>query len=418
MHIRSSAWLSLLLLISPIVTLAATLPPSSTAASNAQPTPSADGGKHELSKPDADAWLDGFMPYAIRRDDFAGAAVVIVKDGKILTSRGFGYADVAARKPVDPARTIFRAGSISKLFTWTAVMQLVEQGKIDLDADVNRYIDFKIPPFQGRPVTMRNLMTHTAGFNEAFKNGIRSTGEIPALGVVIKRMLPARVFAAGSTPAYSNYGATLAGYIVERVSGLPFNTYVERNIFQPLGMMHATFQQPVPASLAPFLSKSYVSGSGAPTPFELVSVPPAGGVSLSGDDVAKFMIALLGQGAGLMQPQTAQQMMEPTTVILPGLNRMALGFYEQRVNGLSAVGHGGDLNQARAYLWLLPAQNVGVYLVLNSAGASEPASFDIRLDLFQSFGDRYFPAAAQAPVELATAKDHAKMLAGNYTLSR
>jgi hypothetical protein len=111
-------------------------------------------------------------------------------------------------------------------------------------------------------------------------------------------------------------------------------------------------------------------------------------------------------------------MLEPTNVVLPGLNRMALGFYEQKVNGLSAIGHGGDLNHAHSYLWLLPTQNIGVYMVMNSAGVSEPESFDIRLDLFQAFGDRYFPDARRPPVELPTAKAHAKMLSGNYSASR
>lgn len=351
-----------------------------------------DSARHELSKADADAWLDGFMPYALLQDDIAGAEVVIVKDGQVLTERGFGYADMATRTAVDPTLTIFRAGSVSKLFTWTAVMQLVEQGKIDLDADVNRYIDFKIPPFRGRPITMRDLMTHTPGFGEVFKGGIRSTGAVPPLGVVVKRMLPDRIYPAGTTPAYSNYGCALAGYVVERISGMPFNTYVEHNIFQPLGMVHSTFRQPPPPDLAPLLSKSYAIASKGATPFELVSIPPAGGVSVSGDDMAKFMMALLNQGANLMRPRTAQQMLEPTRVVLPELSRMALGFYEQQVNGLSAIGHGGDLNHARAYLWLLPAQNIGVYIVMNSSGASEAASFDIRLGLFQAFCDRYFPA--------------------------
>jgi hypothetical protein len=199
---------------------------------------------------------------------------------------------------------------------------------------------------------------------------------------------------------------------------MPFAAYVERNIFEPLGMTHSTFLQPLPPDLAPLMSKGYLTASKDAKPFELVSVPPAGGASVSGDDMAKFMIALLNHGAGLMRSQTARQMLEPTRVVLPGLNRMALGFYEQQVNGLSAIGHGGDLNYVHSYLWLLPAQNVGLYVVMNSAGASEAESFDIRLGLFQAFGDRYFPVPQPAPVELSTAKADAKMLAGNYSVSR
>jgi CubicO group peptidase (beta-lactamase class C family) len=206
------------------------------------------------------------MPYTLESNDIAGAAVVIVKDGQVLTQRGFGYADVAARKRVDPATTMFRAGSISKLFTWTAVMQLVEQHKIDLDADVNQYLDFKIPPYQGKPITVRNLMTHTPGFEEAFKGGIRFSGQVPPLDEVLKGMLPERVYAPGTTPAYSNYGAGVASYIVQRISGIPFEEYVERNIFGPLNMTHSSFRQPLPAQLAPFMSQGYRKRRWTPNP--------------------------------------------------------------------------------------------------------------------------------------------------------
>jgi CubicO group peptidase (beta-lactamase class C family) len=187
--------------------------------------------RHELTETDADAWLDGFMRYALAQGDIAG--------------------------------------------------QLVEQGKIDLDADVNRYLDFQIPPFDGRPITMRNIMTHTSGFEEAFKGGIRFSGTVPPLGEVVKHMLPERVFAPGTTPAYSNYATAVAGYIVERVSGMSFEDYIERNIFQRLGMTHSSFRQPLPPQLAPYMSKGYPQASVDARPFELISVPPAGSLSMS-----------------------------------------------------------------------------------------------------------------------------------------
>ena len=104
------------------------------------PPASEDAPTHALTPADANAWLDGFLPYVLAEADIAGAVVVIVKDGQVITQRGYGYSDVAARRPVDPATTLFRPGSISKLFTWTAVMQQVEQGKLDLNADINQYI--------------------------------------------------------------------------------------------------------------------------------------------------------------------------------------------------------------------------------------------------------------------------------------
>ena len=181
-------------------------------ASSPQPVADARAGLSgaQLTKADVDAWLDGYMPYALKRGDAAGAVVVVVKDGAILTQRGFGYADIDARKPIDPETTLFRQASVSKLFTWTAVMQMVEQGKIDLDRDVNAYLDFKIPLRDGKPITMRNLMTHTSGFDEV-QRGIYSNDSrsIPPLGAFLKQSLPRRIFAPGTTPAYSNYATAL-----------------------------------------------------------------------------------------------------------------------------------------------------------------------------------------------------------------
>jgi CubicO group peptidase (beta-lactamase class C family) len=124
---------------------------------------------HPLTATDLNAWLDGYMPHALARGDIAGAAVIVVSDGEVMAERGWGLADVASGRIVDPDSTVFRIGSVGKLFTWTAVMQLVERGKLDLDADINAYLDFRIPPRDGRPITLRHLMTHTPGFEERIK---------------------------------------------------------------------------------------------------------------------------------------------------------------------------------------------------------------------------------------------------------
>jgi CubicO group peptidase (beta-lactamase class C family) len=372
---------------------------------------------HELTQADAAAWLDGYFPYALAQGDITGAVVVIVKDGQILTLRGYGYADRAARQWVDPANTLFRPGSTSKLFTWTAVMQLVEQGKIDLDADVNRYLDFSIPPFEGKPITMRNIMTHTPGFEQSLKHLIVFHGPAPALGETLKSRLPRRVFAPGSTPAYSNYATGLAGYIVERVSGLDYAEYIERKIFQPLGMSHSTFRQPLPVALEASMSKGYSKASADAEPYEFVTLAPAGAGAMSGSDMAKFMIAQLNQGAGLMQPATAQLMHDPTHVNVSGTNRMALGFYEKRDEGVEAIAHEGDAINFHSDLWLFPHENVGMFVSMNSAGAGS-ATHDIRRALFYQFSERYFSATAKPPpLHTPTAREHAKLLAGSYISS-
>ena len=251
----------------------------------------------QLTKADVDTWLDGFMPYALSSGGIAGAVVVVVKDGQVLTERGFGYADVKTKKPVDPQRTLFRPGSVSKTFTWTAVMQQVEAGKLDLDTDVNRYLDFTIPPYNGQPITLRNLMTHSAGFEEQLRdNFVTKAKDMQPLDVFLKHNIPERIYAPGTVVAYSNYGATLAGYMVQRVSGEPFDAYVKRHIFDPLGMTHSTFDQPLPASLAPDMASGYITADKPPRPFEMITVAPAGSLSSTGDDMARFMIAHLQGG--------------------------------------------------------------------------------------------------------------------------
>ena len=394
--------------------------PASEAQKSVSSAPAVFPTSATLTKQDVDTWLDGMMPFALRRGDLAGAVVVVVKDGQVLTQRGFGYADAATRTPVDPARTLFRPGSVSKLFTWTAVMQQVEAGKIDLDADVNTYLDFKIPLKNGKPVTMRQLMTHTAGFEEHGKLTMFDDPkfQIP-LGDLVKGGIPNRIYAAGSTPSYSNYGTALAGYIVERVSKLSFDDYVEQRIFQPLGMAQSTFRQPLPKAFAPFMATGYRQLSTGPYKFEIVGPSPAGGLSSTGADMAKFMIAHLNQGAGLMKPETARMMHDTPLTILPPLNRMELGFFETNINGRQVIGHLGDTQAFHTALHLFTKENIGIYMSFNATG--EAASVGpVRRALFEDFADRYLPGneMPDTRVDAKTSAEHAKMLVGNWLNSR
>jgi len=378
----------------------------------------------QLTTQDVNAWLDGFMPYAIGRGDIPGAVVVVVKDGQILTSRGYGYADVAKHRKVDPATTLFRPGSVSKLFTWTALMQQVEQGKVDLNADVNQYIDFKIPPYQGKPITVLDLMTHTPGLEEAVKDLITlDQKDYVQFDALLKRWVPNRIYAPGSTPAYSNYGASLAGYIVQRVSGLPFDTYVQRNIFARLGMAHATFSQPLPSNLKPLMAEGYISGKEKPYGYEFVSAAPAGSLAASGEDMGRFMIAHLQNGEyngqRILQPQTAVLMHARANLPFQGLDGMAHGFYETNINGMRVIAHGGDTVAFHSDLHLFLDKNVGIFMSMNSAG-KEGAAGPLRNALFEDFADRYFPEPANLALKAdpKNAKEDAERLAGIYSTTR
>jgi CubicO group peptidase (beta-lactamase class C family) len=401
------------------------VPPGPTTPTPAQvaPAPATPPTGPALTAEDAGSWLDGIMPYAIARGDIAGAVVVVVKDGQVLLEKGYGYADAATHKPVDPDTTLFRPGSVSKLFTWTAVMQLVEQGKIDLDRDINAYLDFQIPPFDGKPVTMRNLMTHTAGFEEALKDLIADapTPE-PKLADYIKTHLPTRIYPPGEIPAYSNYGATLAGYIVQRLSGQPFDTYIEQHIFTPLGMQHASFRQPLPAALQPFMSNGYDTPEDGAKPWEIVIPAPAGSSSISGGDMAKFMIAHLQDGEyngqRILQARTAQMMHSTALELLPPLNSMLLGFYQMNRNGHHIIGHAGDSRWFHSELTLFPDDHVGLFVSLNSVG-KDGAAGPVRRALREGFTDRYFPGPGPTgSVDPAVAAHDALRLAGTYVSSR
>jgi len=398
------------------------------AGASAPATPPPDGA-HALTAQDLDAWLDGYMPYALRSGDLAGAVVTVVKDGQLLTARGYGYADIAKHVPVDPYRTLFRPGSVSKLITWTAVMQLVEAGKIDLDKDVNTYLDFQIPARGGQPVTMRQIMTHTAGFEEAVKDLITfDSKRVIAIEPYLKRWVPRRIFDPGTTPAYSNWATTLAGYIVQRVSGLSFNDYVDQRIFAPLGMKFSTFRQPLPAALAPFEAVGYPRASMPAKPFENVTAAPAGSLSASGVDMARFMIAHLRNGEldgqRILQPATAEMMhnspvdkVNPRSLI-PPLNRMELGFFETNINGREVIGHLGDTENFHTSLHLFTKEGVGFYVSFNSAG-KEGAAHQVRLALFKDFADRYLPSLEKdGTVDAKTAAEHARLMVGNWQDSR
>ena len=392
--------------------------PEKTPLTNPEPRPQQPSAHaYEMTAADVEAFLDGLVPLQLKRDDIAGATVSVVKDGKVLFAKGYGYADVEKKKPVSAQDTLFRPGSISKLFTWTSIMQLYEQGKLDLDRDINDYLDFKIPEAFGKPITLKNVMTHTPGFEEQVKDLFTVGNSKPDLGQYLKTHIPGRVYPPGTVPAYSNYATAVAGYIVERVSGRPFDEYVTENILKPLKMTHSTFTQPLPSELAPLMSNGYRLGSGSAESFEVVNPYPAGSLSSSATDMAQFMIAHLQDGqlgdARILKPETARLMHSRLFALDDAANAMCYGFYEESRNGQRIIGHGGDTVYFHSDLHLVLDQKLGFFVSYNSAGSGGNG----RLALWEAFLDRYYPHTPPAPTS-ATAKEEAKAVSGSYTLSR
>jgi len=418
------ALLSGLLLLSGAITLRAQREASAPKTKLAQAesaSPNSATEAHQITYDDVSAFLDGAMPLEIQRGDVAGAVVTIVKDGKILFARGYGYSDAEKKTPVSPEETLFRVGSVSKLFTWTSVMQMQEQGKLDLDHDVNDYIAFHIPSEFGKPVTVRNLMTHTPGFQEVVKDLF---GSLPLMSLqeYMETHIPRQIYPPGTVPAYSNYGAALAGYIVQRLSGKPFDDYVAENIFKPLDMPHSTFDQPLPPALEPLMSKGYARASGKPRPFEIVIAAPAGSLASSGVDMAHFMLAHLQDGqyssARILRPETAQMMHTRQFTMDPTMNGICLGFYEETRNGHRIISHAGDTEQFHTDLHLMADQNLGFFVSYNSLGREDLNAGSLRTALWHKFLDRYFPYTPPSATTLDSAKQDAAAVSGAYISSR
>jgi CubicO group peptidase (beta-lactamase class C family)/uncharacterized membrane protein len=389
-------------------------------ASESKSPESSPRGNPELNAADVEAFLDGIVPLQLKQTDIAGATISVVKDGKLLFAKGYGYADVQKKQSVSAQETLFRPGSISKLFTWTAVMQLFEQGKLDLDRDVNDYLDFKIPDAFGKPITLKNIMTHTPGFEEQIKDLFTTSGT-PNLGDYLKTHIPARVYPPGIVPAYSNYATALAGYIVERVSGRSFEEYITENIFKPLNMTHSTFSQPLPTALSPTMSAGYRLGSDSSQAFEVINPFPAGSLSSSAADMAQFMMAHLQDGqlgeARILKPETARLMHSRLFALDDAANAMCYGFYEESRNGQRIIGHAGDTIYFHSDLHLVLDQKVGFFVSYNSAGKPTGLGDFPRTILWEAFLDRYYPHPAPA-TSSSTSSDAAKAVAGTYTFSR
>lgn len=370
---------------------------------------------------DLETFTDELVTRQLAEYHIAGAIVSIVQNGKVELSKGYEYANVAEREPFTPDETLFRIGSTSKLFTWTAVMQLAEQGKIDLNADVNTYLpDFKIPDTFPKPITMLNLLSHTAGFEE------RTTGtesptpeEMISLHDYLARYMPDRVRPAGELITYSNYGTALAGYIVEALSGMSFEQYVETYLFEPLSMPHSTFRQPIPPALKGQLANSYsYNGEFVPGSFAYVNLRPAAAMSSTAHDMANFMIAHLQDGKfrdnQILKPETARQMHSHLFSNDDRLDGFAYGFIEWNFNGQRVLWHNGDIGNWHSGLAIFPEKSLGFFVDYNSAESIPAVN-----EFYTSFMDAFFPAQeASDPPSAESSTQNAKDLAGEYRSTR
>jgi len=373
--------------------------------------------------------LESFMDKVIEEQmegfNIPNATISIVSDGKVVLQKGYGYADMDKKVPVDPENTLFRIGSTSKLFTWTSVMQLVEEGKLDLDEDINNYLDFIIPNklLKGQtepgPITLRHLLTHTPGFEDSL-DGLfyLDSDKVLPLREYLVTYMPERVFPPGKLMAYSNYGAALAGYIVERVSGMPFAEYVEQNIYKPLEMNSSSFKQPLNDKLALNLAKPYryVNGEFIEGSFEFMP-EPAGSMSTTASDMSKFMIAHLQDGyfngERILKEKTISQMHNQAFTQNQNLGGMTLGFMEGIYNGHQTIFQGGGTMIFSTGLYLLPGENTGVFISYSGGPHL------IQSEVFYQFMNKYYPESQTSePLPPEGSKERSKQFIGDYHSNR
>ena len=366
-----------------------------------------------------EAFVDGIVKPLMKANNSPAGTVTIAKGGEIILAKGYGFEDIAEQIPVDVYETLFRPGSTSKLFTWVSVMQLVEQGKLDLDADVNDYLtDFKIKETFDEPITLRHVMTHTPGFEDGGLGYliVDDPDLILPLSETMKLYQPERVNPPGVQTAYSNYATSLAGLIVEIVSGVPFNDYVQQNIFDPLGMTKSSFAEPLPPALDERMAASYKNELGAyvEKDFEIIAnFAPAGSQSATSPDMVRFAQAIINggelDGVRILKEVTVAEMLTPNFTHDERTTPMLLGFYETDYNGHTVVGHGGDTIYFHSYLGIDKDADLVFFVSFASNGGST-----VRSMFAPALYDQYFPRDEAPPVPPEDFSERGARYAGNY----
>lgn len=351
--------------------------------------------------PELEAFMDGVISTMLNEDHVPGAVCAIVKGQEVIFAKGYGVSDREKGTPVDAGTTAFEVASVSKLFTGTAVMQLVEQGKVDLDADVNQYLkSMQVPDTYPEPITLKHLLTHTAGFSEhSLGMGTKEPEKARPLAEFMRDTLPPRVRPPGEVMAYSNQGVALAGLVVEEVSGVPFADYVQRHILEPLGMTHSSFARNEAVSAGLFEPYQFRGGRYERKPVNFMQNTPAGALLSTGLDMTRFMLAHLNGGAiggaRILQADTVARMHTQQFTHDPRLPGVCVSFLEDFANGRRAISHDGYLRGYASMCYLLPEEGVGIFLSNN--GDATPMQGSV----LRPFLDRYFPAPE--PVKFAEA---------------
>ncbi len=367
------------------------------------------------SKEELQKFVDTYFQNNLNKKNVPGAIVTIVKNGEVLLSKGYGYADLDQKTPATD-KSVFRIGSISKSFTATAAMQLVEQGKLDLHKDINQYLSsYQIKKTFDKPITLHHLLTHTSGLDaQTYAITTQDIKMKETMAQYLSHNLPKRILSPGVEAQYSNYGFGIIGNLVEERSGMSFEDYMQKHIFQPLGMGKSSFD--LKNNIAPDLATSYqyVNGKYQPYPYDYVQLSAAGELNTTAPDMANFMIAHLQNGLfqdkQILSEETAKLMHSKHFTKHPKMPGIAYGFFESYQNDLPAIMHQGTISGFSSEMYLIPDEQLGILVSANSTqGRSLYEGFRTE------FLDHYYPMKNQAnPIKEKTALPELKLFEGNY----
>ncbi len=398
-----------------ITTLLLVLQPIATQARSAQLASPTYGN---ISDPEElEAFMDDYLAEQMAEYHIPGVVITFVKDGEVFFSKGYGYADMENQTPMDTEETLLTTASLGKAFSAVGVLQQYERGAIDLHEDIRPYItDFQLQTNFDEALTFANLLTHTDGF-EARMIGVAAQdqeGLIP-LGELIETYTPTQLYPPGQYMTYGDFAATLAGYVVQEVSGIPFEEYMKSNILSPLGMADSTFDQRLSDEMVARLATGYdyADGEYHAVPVFYVRSAPAGGLRTTAADMNAFMLALLNggeyQGARILDEATAQMMFSQQFAPDPKMAGITYGLFEHFENDQRVLLRDGDGVGTRSRMVLFPEQDMGFFISYNSGDSN------LRLDIVSAILDHYYPVdGTPAPLPVDDYQARTKLFAGTY----
>ena len=330
----------------------------------------------------------------------------------ILLSEGYGYKDLDKKIPVEVEKTTFRIGSVTKNFTATAIMQLLEQGKLDLHTDVNKYLkNVQLKAKGDQPITIHHLLTHTAGYDESFKN---MGGTPMTLEKYVSVAMPAQVREIGTESVYSNYSYAVLGKVIEDVSGMTYEEYIQTHIFERLDMKGAGFGQDSRLSKSYFWDGSKMMSA----PFMTINGKSAGDIYATAPDLAKYMMAQLQSGElkeELLQTETSKMMQATHFAIDSKVAGISYGLFEDVKRKHRAVVHGGSVDGFQSLMYLIPDKGIGIFLATNGADG-----YLLNDRFIKQFNEDFYPdVKLQTPSTSTTPMTQLKSeLEGSYRLMR